>query len=100
MASKKLEKFVESWFYDKFCKAEDCKDQNEFIDRIWRLYKYVNSDDVNACLDTAMETGVNAEHSREDIESLLSDYAHNVIYELWEADNLPDYYSDIYDLEV
>ena len=99
MASK-LEKFVESWFFDVFCKANDCNSQDEFIDRVWKLYKFKNLEDVDVCLNAAIDAGIKAEHFRYKVESWLSWHANDVIYSLWEDGDLPDALAEVYESEM
>ena len=95
-----LSKFVESWFFDTFCKGEDCKDRGEFIDRVWKLYRYDNDYDIDNCIEAAVENGLAVHNSWHDIRNDLADYAGDVIFELWTDGDLPDYYADMYEIDV
>jgi hypothetical protein len=92
-----LFKFVESWFYDKFCKAADCKSQEEFIDRTWNLCYLKNDDDVKACSRAAIEAGFSDKYDFYRIKNWLSDYANDVIFSMWEDGDLPDHYAKMYE---
>lgn len=95
-----LSKFVESWFFDTFCKAKDCKDQDEFIDRVWNLYRYDNDKDVEACINAAAENDIIAHNAWKEIRNDLADYAGDVIFSFWEDNCLPDYYADLYEIDI
>lgn len=92
-----LFKFVESWFYDKFCKAKDCSSQKEFIDRTWNLCYFKNDDDVKACLHDAIEAGFSEPFKYSKIKNWLADYANDVIFTFWEDGDLPDHYAKMYE---
>lgn len=96
----KLSNFVESWFFDSFCKANDCKSRDDFIDRVWGLYRYDNNSDVDACIKAAVENGINAKDSWRDVRDDLADYAGDVIFSLWEDGDLPDHYADLYEIDI
>ena len=65
----KLSDFVESWFFDSFCKTKDCKSREEFIDCVWGLYSYDNNADIDACIEAAEKSGIKARNSWHDISA-------------------------------
>jgi hypothetical protein len=95
-----LSKFVESWFFDYFCKAKDCKSQDEFVDRVWGLYSYDNDDDVDVCINAAVENGFVVTDSLKEIQNDLADYAGDVVWELYDDGMLPNKYAVLYEQDI
>ena len=96
----KLEDFVESWFFDYFCKAKDCRSRSEFINRVWGLYNCENNADLDTCLNTASAAGINIDHFRFKVQAWLSDYASDVVFALYADGDLPEKYAKIYESEM
>ena len=95
-----LYEFVESWFFDYFCKAKNCKSQDEFIDRVWGLAVGENEADVLACCKAANDKGLIVIHCMSDVKDWLNDFAHDVVFDLWSDGLLPDKYADIIDNDL
>lgn len=86
--------YIESWFFDKFCKAEGCKSQSEFIDRTWNMFTGNEDSDIVACYNDVLKEDTNATYI--EVKNLLSDYANEVIYSFYEDDMLPEKYVNAY----
>lgn len=95
--TKPLRDFVDHWFFDIFCKAADCKDQREFIDRAWDLYNCKNDKDVDACIDAAIENGLIVVNYLNDIKEWLAEAAMDVLWEFFEDGDLPEEYAEVFD---
>jgi len=124
----KTANFIEDWFFDSFCRMSDI-DRDEFIKRLWGLYRCTNEKDVEICKsevdaklndDRIMDYYDNMKREDDlepsydpdpdndemyeieidDVRDLLSDYAHDVIYELYCDDLLPNEYVNTYKKEM
>lgn len=94
----KTANFIEDWFFDSFCRMSDVE-RDEFIKRLWGLYRCTNEKDVEICKSKADEN-LDYKIDIDDIRDLLSDYAHDVIYELYCDNLLPDKYISMYKYEM
>lgn len=86
--------YIESWFFGKFCKAESCKSQSEFIDKTWNMFTGNEDSDIISCYKEVLKEDANATYI--EVKNLLSDYANEVIYSFYEDDMLPEKYVDAY----
>lgn len=91
--------FVESWFFD-FCKGKDFDSRNEFIDHVWNLYNGTNVTDVDHCFNDGIVLCLSVDGLLDEIKDLLSDFAMDVVWSLYEDEELPDCYAMILDEEL
>lgn len=98
--TQELYNFVENLFYDVFCKAQSSASQDDFIIRTWDLYRRSSDPFVDEVLSKAIEADLATSDSRFDVEDLISDFAGDVIHNLWEDNMLPCYYADLYEIDV
>lgn len=98
--TQQLYDFVDSWFYDEFCKAKDCLSHDSFVSRTWRLYRKSNDPYVDECLNRAIKADLATVNDYRDVRDLLSDFAGDVIHDLCENNDLPYHYADLYDIDV
>lgn len=98
--TKPIRDFVDHWFFDVFCKGEDCSSHDEFIDRVWKLYTYKNDADVTTCCKAANESGLIVYHTISDIRNFLANCATDVLFDLWESGDLPDCYAEIFEEDL
>lgn len=94
--TQELYNFVENMFYNVFCKAQ----KDDFIIRTWDLYRRSSDPFVDEVLSKAIEADLATSDSRFDVEDLISDFAGDVIHNLWEDNMLPCYYADLYEIDV
>ena len=98
--TEQIRNFVESWFFDNFCRGKDFDSRDEFIDHVWNLYNETSVTDVESCFDDAIDCGLVVGGLLDEIKNLLSDFASDVVWGLYEDGELPDCYAMILDDEL
>lgn len=93
-----LRDFVDNWFFDFLC--ANYNSQKEFINRVWGLYNHTNDDDVDKCVRAANNNGFIVYHTVKDVRNFLANCACDVIFELYEDNELPIDYAEQFELDL